>query len=79
MRVVYPRSASAVTSASPPWAGPTSLRTTRSTSSCWGNPTGQVSTPVNPHAGYNTIRLDKSSPFFAGGIGYVELDNITLS
>lgn len=49
------------------------------TSSGWGNPTGTVSVNVNLNAGYNMIRLAKGSPNFAGGTGYAELDNITLS
>ncbi|THV24532.1 CBM35 domain-containing protein [Glycomyces paridis] len=34
---------------------------------------------VNLNAGYNVIRLAKGSPYFAGGTGYAELDNITLA
>lgn len=49
------------------------------TSSGWGHPTGTVSASVSLHAGYNTIRLAKGSPYFAGGTGYAELDSITLS
>ncbi|MGW2523460.1 RICIN domain-containing protein [Streptomyces sp. NPDC001617] len=49
------------------------------TSSGWGNPTGTVSVSVNLHAGYNMIRLAKGAPSYAGGTGYAELDNITLS
>ena len=49
------------------------------TSSGWGNPTGTVTVNVNLNAGYNMIRLAKGSPNFAGGTGYAELDNITLS
>lgn len=33
---------------------------------------------MNLRAGYNTIRLAKGSPYFVGGTGYAELDNITL-
>jgi hypothetical protein len=49
------------------------------TGSGWGHPTGTVNVSVNLHAGYNTIRLAKGSPYFAGGTGYAELDSITLS
>ncbi|MEU6148334.1 hypothetical protein ABZ848_49435 [Streptomyces sp. NPDC047081] len=48
------------------------------TSSGWGNPTGTVTVNVNLHAGYNTIRLAKGSPGFSGGVGYAELDSLTL-
>ncbi|MEV5604663.1 CBM35 domain-containing protein [Streptomyces sp. NPDC052299] len=48
------------------------------TSSGWGKPTGTATVDVNLRAGYNTIRLAKGSPYFAGGVGYAELDNITL-
>lgn len=34
---------------------------------------------VNLNAGYNVIRLAKGSPYFSGGVGYAELDNITLN
>jgi hypothetical protein len=33
---------------------------------------------VNLKAGYNVIRLAKGSPYFSGGTGYAELDNIKL-
>jgi hypothetical protein len=49
------------------------------TTSGWGHPTGTVSTTVNLTAGYNMIRLAKGAPNYAGGTGYAELDNITLS
>lgn len=45
----------------------------------WGNPTGSVSQQVTLTAGYNMIRLAKGSPYFAGGIGYAELDYIQLT
>jgi hypothetical protein len=44
----------------------------------WGR-FGTVSTSVNLHAGYNTIRLAKGAPFFAGGTGYAELDYLQLT
>jgi hypothetical protein len=44
----------------------------------WGS-FGTVSTSVNLHAGYNTIRLAKGAPFFAGGTGYAELDYLRLT
>jgi hypothetical protein len=44
----------------------------------WGR-FGTVSTSVNLHAGYNTIRLAKGAPFFAGGTGYAELDHLQLN
>ncbi|MBT0994097.1 hypothetical protein KIN34_07345 [Cellulomonas sp. DKR-3] len=34
---------------------------------------------VNLNAGYNVIRLAKGSPNFTGGVGYAELDSITLN
>ncbi|GAA1315809.1 carbohydrate-binding protein [Saccharothrix xinjiangensis] len=37
-----------------------------------------VNTTVTLNAGYNTIRLAKGSPHFAGGTGYAELDYIQL-
>jgi hypothetical protein len=45
----------------------------------WGNLNGSVNVTVNLHAGYNMIRLAKGAPSFAGGVGYAELDKITLS
>ncbi|MEV6643025.1 carbohydrate-binding protein [Amycolatopsis sp. NPDC051371] len=44
----------------------------------WGR-FGTVSTSVNLHTGYNTIRLAKGAPFFAGGTGYAELDYLQLN
>ena len=44
----------------------------------WGQ-FGTTATTVNLHAGYNTIRLAKGAPFFAGGTGYAELDYLHLS
>ncbi|MFJ7214999.1 carbohydrate-binding protein [Amycolatopsis sp. NPDC098790] len=44
----------------------------------WGR-FGTVSTTVSLHAGYNTIRLAKGAPFFAGGTGYAELDYLQLN
>jgi Carbohydrate binding module (family 6) len=40
---------------------------------------GSVTTTVNLRAGYNSIRLAKGSPFFAGGTGYAELDYVQLA
>ena len=43
---------------------------------------GQFSTvtrTINLNAGFNSIRLAKGSPNFAGGVGFAELDNIRLS
>jgi hypothetical protein len=40
---------------------------------------GTVSTTVNLRAGYNTIRLAKGAPFFAGGTGFAELDYLNLT
>ncbi|GAB3996780.1 hypothetical protein GCM10029992_17820 [Glycomyces albus] len=37
-----------------------------------------VDVTVSLQAGYNVIRLAKGSPYFEGGTGYAELDNITL-
>jgi hypothetical protein len=45
----------------------------------WGQFGSTVSTSVNLHAGYNTIRLAKGAPFFAGGTGYAELDYLQLT
>jgi carbohydrate binding protein with CBM35 domain len=45
----------------------------------WGQFGATVSTTVNLRAGFNTIRLAKGSPFFAGGTGFAELDYIQLS
>ncbi len=45
----------------------------------WGNLNGSVDVTINLNAGYNTIRLAKGAPNFAGGTGYAELDKITLS
>ncbi|GIF22999.1 hypothetical protein BJ973_000643 [Actinoplanes tereljensis] len=47
--------------------------------SAWGTFGSSVNTTVNLNAGWNTIRLAKGSPYFAGGTGYAELDAITLS
>jgi hypothetical protein len=44
----------------------------------WGQ-FGTVSASVNLHAGYNTIRLAKGAPFFAGATGYAELDYLQLT
>ncbi|WP_199042779.1 CBM35 domain-containing protein [Glycomyces salinus] len=38
-----------------------------------------VEVTVSLQAGYNVIRLAKGSPYFDGGTGYAELDNITLN
>ncbi|MFG3343130.1 carbohydrate-binding protein [Glycomyces sp. NPDC048151] len=40
---------------------------------------GTVNVTVNLKAGYNVIRLAKGSPYFSGGTGYAELDNIKLT
>jgi hypothetical protein len=40
---------------------------------------GTVSTTVTLRAGFNVIRLAKGSPNFAGGVGFAELDSITLN
>ncbi len=40
---------------------------------------GTTTVSVNLKAGYNTIRLAKGSPFFAGGTGFAELDSISLT
>jgi hypothetical protein len=45
----------------------------------WGSFGSSVNVSVNLNAGWNTIRLAKGAPFFAGGVGYAELDAITLS
>jgi hypothetical protein len=45
----------------------------------WGSFGASVNVTVSLTAGYNTIRLAKGAPFFAGGVGYAELDAITLS
>jgi hypothetical protein len=45
----------------------------------WGQFGSTVSTSVTLHAGYNTIRLAKGAPFFAGGTGYAELDYVQLT
>ena len=45
----------------------------------WGKFGSTVSTVVSLHAGYNTIRLAKGAPFFAGGTGYAELDYVQLT
>ncbi|GAB3416821.1 carbohydrate-binding protein [Flindersiella endophytica] len=44
----------------------------------WGQ-FASVTATVSLRAGYNTIRLAKGSPFFAGGTGYAELDYIQLA
>jgi hypothetical protein len=44
----------------------------------WGR-FSTVSASVDLHAGYNTIRLAKGAPFFAGGTGYAELDYVQLT
>jgi carbohydrate binding protein with CBM6 domain len=38
-----------------------------------------VTTPVNLHTGYNTIRLAKGAPFAPTTTGYAELDYLTLT
>jgi len=45
----------------------------------WGQFGSTVSTSVTLYAGYNTIRLAKGAPFFAGGTGYAELDYVQLT
>jgi hypothetical protein len=45
----------------------------------WGSFGATVSRTVNLNAGYNTIRLAKGSPYFAGGTGYAELDYLRLT
>ncbi|MEU8636181.1 CBM35 domain-containing protein [Amycolatopsis sp. NPDC048633] len=45
----------------------------------WGQFGSAVSTSVTLHAGYNTIRLAKGAPYFAGGTGYAELDYLQLT
>ncbi|WP_426501958.1 CBM35 domain-containing protein [Dactylosporangium sp. McL0621] len=45
----------------------------------WGSFGSSVNVTVALTAGYNTIRLAKGAPFFAGGTGFAELDAITLS
>lgn len=47
--------------------------------SAWGNLNGSVNVSVNLNAGYNSIRLAKGAPGFAGGTGFAELDKITLT
>jgi hypothetical protein len=44
----------------------------------WGQFGATVTQTVNLRAGFNTIRLAKGSPFFAGGTGFAELDYIHL-
>lgn len=45
----------------------------------WGSFGATVRRTVNLNAGYNTIRLAKGSPYFAGGTGYAELDYLRLT
>lgn len=45
----------------------------------WGAFGASVNATVNLTAGWNTIRLAKGAPNFARGVGYTELDAITLS
>lgn len=45
----------------------------------WGSFGAAVTVTVNLNAGWNTIRLAKGAPSFAGGVGFAELDAITLS
>ncbi|MFD0523504.1 CBM35 domain-containing protein [Paractinoplanes durhamensis] len=45
----------------------------------WGTFGSTVSTTLTLKAGYNTIRLAKGAPYFAGGTGYAELDYIQLT
>jgi hypothetical protein len=45
----------------------------------WGSFGSSVNATVNLNAGWNSIRLAKGAPYFAGGTGYAELDAITLS
>ncbi|WP_284984507.1 CBM35 domain-containing protein [Arthrobacter sp. efr-133-TYG-118] len=45
----------------------------------WGQFTDSVSATLTLYAGFNTIRLAKSAPFYAGGTGYAELDSTTLT
>jgi hypothetical protein len=45
----------------------------------WGKFGATVTTTVTLHSGYNTIRLAKGAPYFAGGAGYAELDYIQLN
>jgi hypothetical protein len=45
----------------------------------WGAFGATVNASLNLNAGWNTIRLAKGAPNFAGGTGYAELDAITLS
>ncbi|MEV4280727.1 CBM35 domain-containing protein [Actinoplanes xinjiangensis] len=47
--------------------------------SAWGVFGSTVSIPVTLKAGWNTIRLAKGSPYFAGGAGFAELDYINLA
>jgi hypothetical protein len=45
----------------------------------WGAFGSSVNVSVNLNAGWNTIRLAKGAPNFSGGVGFAELDAITLS
>ncbi|MFN3948921.1 CBM35 domain-containing protein [Microbacterium sp.] len=45
----------------------------------WGQFGSSVSTTVTLKAGYNVIRLAKGSPYFSGGVGYAELDSISVT
>ncbi|WP_207922618.1 CBM35 domain-containing protein [Micromonospora sp. KC606] len=45
----------------------------------WGSFGASVNVSVNLNAGWNMIRLAKGAPNFAGGVGFAELDAITLS
>jgi hypothetical protein len=45
----------------------------------WGSPTGRVSVPLQLTAGRHVVRLAKGAPGFGGGVGYAELDSITLT
>ncbi|PSL36507.1 carbohydrate-binding protein with CBM35 doain [Labedella gwakjiensis] len=45
----------------------------------WGQFANSVTTSVSLKAGFNTIRLAKGSPFFAGGTGFAEIDSISVT
>lgn len=44
----------------------------------WGSFGATATASLDLHAGYNTIRLAKGSPYYDGGTGYAELDYIRL-
>jgi hypothetical protein len=49
------------------------------TTGAWGTFAQTTGQSVNLRAGFNTIRLAKGSPNFAGGSGFAEIDSVTLT